>query len=177
MTHLGELLSAHLDGELLDHERARVGGHLQECDRCRAELAELASARALVRSLPILEMPVAVREAVGMAPDPSPLRRHPGMWVGAAAAAAALVFVGAAIVTAPEPQQVSPPELSADLVDRGIVLTGGGALLKGIDQLVSEETGLPVHVAEDPLSAVAEGTGKLLDELDFLKKVSRPGRH
>jgi rod shape-determining protein MreB len=69
-----------------------------------------------------------------------------------------------------------PPELSADLVDRGIVLTGGGALLKGIDQLISEETGLPVHIAEDPLSAVAEGTGKLLDELDFLKKVTQPAR-
>ena len=70
-----------------------------------------------------------------------------------------------------------PPELSADLVDRGIVLAGGGALLKGLDQLISEETGLPVHVADDPLSAVAEGTGKLLNELDFLKKVSKPGRH
>ncbi len=70
-----------------------------------------------------------------------------------------------------------PPELSADLVDRGIVLTGGGALLKGLDELLSEETGLPVHVADDPLSAVAEGTGKLLDELNFLKKVSPPGRH
>jgi len=70
-----------------------------------------------------------------------------------------------------------PPELSGDLIDRGIVLTGGGALLRGIDRLISEETGLPVHVSEDPLSAVAEGTGKLLEELDFLKKVSRPGRH
>jgi rod shape-determining protein MreB len=69
-----------------------------------------------------------------------------------------------------------PPELSADLVDRGIMLAGGGALLTGIDKLISEETGLPVHVAEDPLSAVAEGTGKLLDELDFLKKISQPGR-
>jgi len=69
-----------------------------------------------------------------------------------------------------------PPELSADLVDRGIMLAGGGALLKGLDKLISEETGLPVHVAEDPLSAVAEGTGRLLDELDFLKKVSQPGR-
>ena len=69
-----------------------------------------------------------------------------------------------------------PPELSADLVDRGIILAGGGALLKGLDKLVSDETGLPVHVADDPLSAVAEGTGKLLDELDFLKKVSQPGR-
>lgn len=68
-----------------------------------------------------------------------------------------------------------PPELSADLVDRGIVLTGGGALIRGIDRLVSEETGLPVHIADDPLSAVAEGAGKLLEELDFLKKVARPG--
>lgn len=70
-----------------------------------------------------------------------------------------------------------PPELSADLVDRGIMLAGGGALLKGLDKLISEETGLPVHVADDPLSAVAEGTGKLLDELDFLKKVSQQGRY
>lgn len=69
-----------------------------------------------------------------------------------------------------------PPELSADLVGRGIMLTGGGALLKGLDKLVSEETGLPVHVADDPLSAVAEGTGKLLDELDFFKKVTQPAR-
>ncbi len=69
-----------------------------------------------------------------------------------------------------------PPELSADLVDRGIVLAGGGALLRGMDKLLTEETGLPVHVAEDPLSAVAEGTGKVLEELDFLKRVSHPGR-
>jgi rod shape-determining protein MreB len=65
-----------------------------------------------------------------------------------------------------------PPELSADLVDRGLVLAGGGALLRGLDKLLSEETGLPVHVAEDPLSAVAEGTGRVLSELAFLKKVA-----
>lgn len=65
-----------------------------------------------------------------------------------------------------------PPELSADLVDRGIVLAGGGALLRGIDKLIAEETGLPVHIADDPLSAVAEGTGRVLQELNFLKKVS-----
>ncbi len=65
-----------------------------------------------------------------------------------------------------------PPELAADLVDRGIVLAGGGALLRGLDKLLSEETGLPVHVAEDPLSAVAEGTGKVLSELAFLRKVT-----
>jgi rod shape-determining protein MreB and related proteins len=65
-----------------------------------------------------------------------------------------------------------PPELSADLVDRGLVLAGGGALLRGLDRLLAEETGLPVHVAEDPLSAVAEGTGKALQELNLLRRVS-----
>jgi rod shape-determining protein MreB and related proteins len=63
-----------------------------------------------------------------------------------------------------------PPELSADLVDRGMVLAGGGALLTGIDKLIAEQTGLPVHVADDPLSAVAEGTGVVLNELNFLRK-------
>lgn len=65
-----------------------------------------------------------------------------------------------------------PPELSADLVDRGMVLAGGGALLRGIDKLLSEETGLPVHIADDPLSAVAEGAGRVLNELSFLRKVT-----
>lgn len=65
-----------------------------------------------------------------------------------------------------------PPELSADLVDRGLVLAGGGALLRGLDKLLTEETGLPVHIAEDPLSAVAEGTGKVLNEISFLKRVA-----
>ena len=58
----------------------------------------------------------------------------------------------------------TPPELSADLVDMGLVLTGGGALLKNIDKLISKETGLPVVIAEDPLSCVAIGTGKALDQ-------------
>ena len=57
----------------------------------------------------------------------------------------------------------TPPELSADLVDMGMVLTGGGALLKNIDKLISKETGLPVHIADDPLSCVAIGTGKALE--------------
>lgn len=65
-----------------------------------------------------------------------------------------------------------PPELSADLVDRGIMLAGGGALLRGLDKLLQEETALPVHVAEDPLSAVGEGAGRVLNELEFLRKVS-----
>lgn len=57
-----------------------------------------------------------------------------------------------------------PPELSADLVDRGIVLAGGGAMLRGLDRLLSEQTGLPVTLADDPLSAVAEGTGMALND-------------
>jgi rod shape-determining protein MreB and related proteins len=65
-----------------------------------------------------------------------------------------------------------PPELSADLVDRGLVLAGGGALLRGLDKLLSEQTGLPVHVAEDPLSAVAGGTGKCLNEIKVLRQVA-----
>jgi rod shape-determining protein MreB and related proteins len=65
-----------------------------------------------------------------------------------------------------------PPELAADLVDRGIVMAGGGSLLRGIDYLLSEQTGLPVHRADDPLSAVAEGTGVVLHELNFLRKVA-----
>jgi rod shape-determining protein MreB len=67
-----------------------------------------------------------------------------------------------------------PPELSADLVDRGIFLAGGGALLRGLDKLLSKETDLPVHIAEDPLSAVAEGTGRCLSEPKFLHQVALP---
>ena len=65
-----------------------------------------------------------------------------------------------------------PPELSADLVDRGIVMAGGGALLRGIDRMVAKETGLPVHVAEDPMSAVAEGTGQVLQNIEFLTRLT-----
>ena len=57
----------------------------------------------------------------------------------------------------------TPPELAADIIDRGIMLTGGGALLRGLDKLVSQETGIPVHVAERPLDCVVEGTGKSLE--------------
>ena len=65
----------------------------------------------------------------------------------------------------------TPPELAADIVDRGIVLTGGGALLKGLDQLLREETSLPITVVDDPLSTVVVGTGKALDNLGVLKEV------
>jgi rod shape-determining protein MreB len=63
-----------------------------------------------------------------------------------------------------------PPELSADLIDHGVMLAGGGALLRGLDRLVSEETGLPVAVADEPLLAVAKGTGIMLEEMDTLSR-------
>jgi len=65
----------------------------------------------------------------------------------------------------------TPPELAADIVDRGIVLTGGGALLKGLDQLLREQTNLPITVVDDPLSTVVMGTGKALDNISILKNV------
>jgi rod shape-determining protein MreB len=65
-----------------------------------------------------------------------------------------------------------PPELSADIIDRGIILTGGGALLKNIDKRIREETKLPVFITDDPLTTVVIGAGKMLDDLDLLKKVS-----
>ena len=65
----------------------------------------------------------------------------------------------------------TPPELSADIIDHGITLTGGGALLRGLDQLVSNETGMPVHIAENPLDCVALGTGKVLDDIDRLHEL------
>jgi rod shape-determining protein MreB len=66
----------------------------------------------------------------------------------------------------------TPPELAADIVDRGIVLTGGGALLKNLDRLLREETGLPITIADDPLSTVARGSGMALDNIEMLKQVT-----
>ncbi len=65
----------------------------------------------------------------------------------------------------------TPPELSADILDRGIFLTGGGALLKNLDKLIMETTDLPVHIAEDPLTAVVRGTGAILENLDYYRSV------
>ncbi|MCI5166128.1 MAG: rod shape-determining protein [Candidatus Electrothrix sp. GM3_4] len=68
--------------------------------------------------------------------------------------------------------EVTPPELSADIVDQGIVLTGGGALLKNLDKLLTNETGMPIIVADDPLSSVVLGSGKALDNFDILKEIA-----
>ncbi|MCK5122666.1 MAG: rod shape-determining protein [Candidatus Pacebacteria bacterium] len=66
--------------------------------------------------------------------------------------------------------QNTPPELSSDVIDRGMVLSGGGALLKNLDKLLSQATGVPCYVADDPLLCVAKGTGKVLDDLDLYKR-------
>jgi rod shape-determining protein MreB len=60
--------------------------------------------------------------------------------------------------------EITPPELASDIVDRGIVMTGGGALIRGLDLLLSQETNLPIHVDEDPLTCVVRGTGRILDD-------------
>jgi rod shape-determining protein MreB len=65
----------------------------------------------------------------------------------------------------------TPPELSSDIVERGITLAGGGALLRGIDRYISRETGLPVVVVDDPVSAVAAGAGAVLDQIESLRDV------
>lgn len=66
----------------------------------------------------------------------------------------------------------TPPELAADIIDKGIVLAGGGALLRGLDALIREQTGVPVILPEDPLTAVVRGCGAMLDKLDLLRKVA-----
>jgi len=68
----------------------------------------------------------------------------------------------------------TPPELAADLIEHGIIMAGAGSQLKGLDQLVAEATGLPVHIADEPLTAVVKGTGKVLSEIRYLKRVTVP---
>jgi rod shape-determining protein MreB len=67
--------------------------------------------------------------------------------------------------------ELTPPELSADIVDQGIVLTGGGALLRNLDKRLREETGLPIIIADDPLSSVVLGSGKALENIKELREV------
>ena len=67
--------------------------------------------------------------------------------------------------------EITPPELASDIVDRGIVMTGGGALIRGLDQLLSQETNLPIHVDEEPLTCVVRGAGRILDDLNKYRAV------
>jgi len=67
--------------------------------------------------------------------------------------------------------EITPPELASDIVDRGIVMTGGGALIRGLDALLSQETGLPIHIDEDPLTCVVRGTGRILDDFEKFRGV------
>ncbi len=80
--------------------------------------------------------------------------------------------VGVIIDAVRQALEQTPPELAADIVDRGIVLTGGGALLRNLDKRLREETGLPVLIADDPLSSVCLGAGKMLDDFELLKRVA-----
>jgi rod shape-determining protein MreB len=66
----------------------------------------------------------------------------------------------------------TPPELSADIMDKGIIITGGGSLLRNLDRRLREETGLPISYAEDPLASVVLGTGAMLTDMDLLRKIS-----
>jgi rod shape-determining protein MreB and related proteins len=67
--------------------------------------------------------------------------------------------------------EITPPELASDIVDRGIVMTGGGALIRGLDTLIARETGLPIHVDEDPLTCVVRGAGRILDDIEKYRGV------
>ena len=67
--------------------------------------------------------------------------------------------------------EITPPELASDIVDRGIVMTGGGSLIRGLDQLLMEETNLPIHVDEEPLTCVVRGAGRILDDLHRYRSV------
>jgi rod shape-determining protein MreB len=79
--------------------------------------------------------------------------------------------VNAILEAVKETLENTPPELAADIMDRGIVMTGGGSMLKGLDRLISSETGMPVHTVDEPLYAVVRGAGKALEEIDTLRKV------
>ena len=85
--------------------------------------------------------------------------------------------VAAIVSTVRNTLDACPPEIAADLVDKGVVLAGGGALLKGLDFLLKEKTGLNIIIADDPLTAVARGAGKVLEEIEMLKKIIATDPH
>jgi anti-sigma factor RsiW len=125
LTHLDELLSAYLDGETTSAESALVSRHLGDCGRCQRHLAEVSAARAAVRSLPMLELPLALLRV----PAPSvPLVRRRSLWLGATAAAAAVVITVSSLLT-PAPQPISLSDISLQIGARA-ALDAGSATFK-----------------------------------------------
>ena len=140
---------------------------VRDFDRAREAARDADAALARGARRPLLGLPMTVKESLHVAGLPKTLTIT-SQEVREALLEPISTIVDSVRVTL----ERCPPELSADLVDRGLVLAGGGALLRGLDRLLTEETGLPVHVAEDPLSAVAEGTGRALSEIKFLRQVA-----
>ncbi len=114
MTHLGDLLSAYLDGETSPDESRSVVDHLETCERCRREMADIHLARSAVRALPTLEIPDRVFLAVDghRTAEVVPLRRRPVRIAAAAAAAALVLFVGLATLFAPEPTSLTVNDIT-----------------------------------------------------------------
>lgn len=121
MTHLDELLSVYLDGETTPAEATRVQTHLRDCLRCRRRLADLNDARAAVRSLPLLELPVPL--AAG--PEVPPVHRRRRVWLGAVAAAAAAV-IAVSTLAAPAPDPLDLSDVSRQLGARAALDSGAG---------------------------------------------------
>lgn len=114
MTHVGELLSAYLDGETTIDESRQVVEHLSSCERCRVEMEDVHTARSALRALPTLELPRTVLEAVGGAgpADVVPLHRRSVRIAAAAAAAVLVIFVSLATLFAPEPASLTVDDIA-----------------------------------------------------------------
>ena len=86
------------------------------------------------------------------------------------------LFVGGSVDAVRMTLERTPPELAADVMDKGIILAGGGSLMRGLDLLLARETNMPIHIAEDPLTAVVRGTGVALEHFDLLRRVAITSR-
>jgi anti-sigma factor RsiW len=123
MTHLGEVLSAYLDGEVSGSEKEQVAEHLVICDSCRAELSDLHAARSVLRALPLLDAPEWLDPEAPLAPV-IPLRKRPRVWIAAAAAAVA-AFVGVATIAAPESTvPISVEQITVEYGNRAVLDPG-----------------------------------------------------
>lgn len=114
MTHLGDLLSAYLDGETSSEESHTVVQHLEGCERCKSEMEDIHLARSAIRALPTLELPRHILDDIGAIPDTVvvPLRRRPVRIAAAAAAAVLVVFVSLATLFAPQPTSLTVDDIT-----------------------------------------------------------------